>query len=497
MPATVDLIVRSNSSDSAALNVRLLAQDPGVFTVWRGVQQVGPSNPIYPGDVFTIYATGLGPVLPQVLSGYPGPTHPLALAAITPVVKVGAANAKVDFAGLAPGQFTYQINATAPFSLPGPSSAITVETGVIPAVVGPPGPVGPPGAAGSTGPPGPTGPIGPPGAIGPIGPAGATGPIGPTGPNGATGPIGPTGATGPIGLTGPAGPTGATGPIGLTGPAGPTGATGPIGLTGPAGPTGATGPIGLTGPIGPTGATGPIGLTGPAGPTGATGPIGLTGPAGPTGATGPIGAAGPEGPTGATGPTGAPGPTGPTGPIGPAGPTGATGPVGPIGATGPAGPSGAVGPAGPMGPVGPIGPSGPAGPAGFGGIQAGFSINLSPADAATYYTGCFPYVVPGAASGRARCYLPRAGTIKAIYGVFWNSGTLSSGESSSIYFRLNNAADTLISAAVTNNAVNTTFNNSNLAIAVAAGDYFEIKWITPAWVTNPTNIKLSVIVYGE
>jgi hypothetical protein len=151
---------------------------------------------------------------------------------------------------------------------------------------------------------------------------------------------------------------------------------------------------------------------------------------------------------------------------------------------------------GPQGPAGEPGATGPAGAAGLGYvIQAGSAANLSPADARTYYVGCFQSLAPTTTADRTRCYIPKSGQIKAVYGTFWNSGTLSSAQLSTIDIRLNNTTSTTVSASAANNAVMTTFSDSNLSIAVSAGDYFEVTWTTPTWTTNPTNTRMSVMVY--
>ena len=111
---SVDVVVRNESGDSAALKVTLLAQDPGIFAVFRQGSPISASNPIRPGDAITISATGLGVVSPAVPSGEPGPTDVLAVVATAPLVKVGGQIARVEFAGLAPGLVGInQINATA------------------------------------------------------------------------------------------------------------------------------------------------------------------------------------------------------------------------------------------------------------------------------------------------------------------------------------------------------------------------------------------------
>lgn len=272
------------------------------------------------------------------------------------------------------------------------------------------------------------------------------------------------GAQGPAGVAGPAGPIGPAGAAGATGPAGAAGAAGPQGIPGPAGTAGAAGAVGPAGP------TGPAGVAGPQGPAGAAGAVG---PAGATGATGPAGPAGPIGPTGTAGATGAVGATGPMGPIGPQGAQGIAGAPGATGATGPAGPAGTGGYA----------------------LQAGSSASLSPSDNSTFYYGCLNSFTASNTAGLARCYVPHAGTVTAVYGSFSTAGTTSSGEGSAVNFRLNNSTSTAVATGVLTNAATTTFANNGLSITVNAGDYFEIQWVVPAWATNPTAVRMSAVVY--
>jgi uncharacterized protein (TIGR03437 family) len=419
----VNLQVETAAGASAAIQVTMLAQDPGIFSVFRNGQQITASNPIAAGDNITIWATGLGSVMPSVPSGTPGPSDPPSLAGITPIVMVGGQTAKVTFAGIAPGEVgVYQINAIAPEDLTAPTADVEVLPGMLPGIVGPPGPFGPQGASG---PPGPTGP------------AGIQGPPGPSGPQGLTwrGSWIATTTYQPYDAVQDSGSSyvclqscnaghppslnlsdwdllAAVGSQGAPGPAGPAGAgsIGPAGATGPPGPAGPTGltwrqtwsssatyaqndavqfngtsyislqsnntdhepdnsptywdtlaQAGAVGATGPTGPAGPAGATGATGPVGPQGPTGTAGASGVTGATGPTGPAGPTGAAGATGPAGPQGPTGATGATGAAGPTGPAGPTGAAGATGPAGPQGPTGATGATGATGPTGPTGPVG----------------------------------------------------------------------------------------------------------------------------------------
>lgn len=118
----------------------------------------------------------------------------------------------------------------------------------------------------------------------------------------------------------------------------------------------------------------------------------------------------------------------------------------------------------------------------------------SPADATTYYFGSLYSQVLDTNAVLHAVRIPRAGTITYIS--LWHAcyGTLASSETSTMSFRLNNTTDTTISSVV---ALNTGsfLASATPSIAVAVGDYFEIKWVTPTFATNPTNVYFAVNVY--
>jgi hypothetical protein len=128
-------------------------------------------------------------------------------------------------------------------------------------------------------------------------------------------------------------------------------------------------------------------------------------------------------------------------------------------------------------------------------LQA-FANSTSPGDGSTQYFGSRPAATLGSQNNQ-RIYIPKAGTIKAIYLFFANTGTLGSNETSTASLRLNSTTDTTISAAITNDAAQTAFSNNSLSIPVVAGDYFEIKMVWATWATNPTNVVPSAVVYIE
>jgi hypothetical protein len=125
-------------------------------------------------------------------------------------------------------------------------------------------------------------------------------------------------------------------------------------------------------------------------------------------------------------------------------------------------------------------------------VPAGFASS-SPADATTYYFGAFPHVALGTTAAINRLYLLRAGTVVgADVSIYCTSG---SNEQSTISFRLNNTTDTTISSVVDLSSAVFHVQNTALSIAVAVGDYFEIKWLTPTWATNPTSVVGRVVIF--
>jgi uncharacterized protein (TIGR03437 family) len=120
------LLIRRGTSLSVPEPVVVAAAQPGIFAkdfTGRGqgvvvdsqYRYVETGNPARPGDVVTIFLTGLGSVRPGVEAGQPAPVSPLAETEVRPVVTVGGVSAEILYSGLAPG-FTglYQLNVRVP-----------------------------------------------------------------------------------------------------------------------------------------------------------------------------------------------------------------------------------------------------------------------------------------------------------------------------------------------------------------------------------------------
>lgn len=117
---------------------------------------------------------------------------------------------------------------------------------------------------------------------------------------------------------------------------------------------------------------------------------------------------------------------------------------------------------------------------------------LSPVDATTYYFGQSPSGSMQTTSGISRIYINKPGVITACTIFVYSAGS-PTAETSSVYLRLNNTTDTLISNAVRNDGSALVLTNYALNIAVVQGDYIEIKWVTPTWVTDPAAVTISAI----
>lgn len=120
----VPLELRLGGAVTAARRVRVTTFSPGVFTVSGGGQGDGyvmrasdfslitPGNPASPGETLVVYATGLGAVAGDAISGAPAPPMPVPVRAPEQIwVTVDSRSQRILYAGLAPGLVgVYQIN---------------------------------------------------------------------------------------------------------------------------------------------------------------------------------------------------------------------------------------------------------------------------------------------------------------------------------------------------------------------------------------------------
>ena len=129
----------------------------------------------------------------------------------------------------------------------------------------------------------------------------------------------------------------------------------------------------------------------------------------------------------------------------------------------------------------------------------GYCINLqaltsSPADTTPFYFGNKPAAITTTA-GQNKIYIRKAGTLK-IAEIYTYAGTAGTAEAVSMYVRVNNTTDYLIST-LSVSANERIFSNTGLNIPLAVGDYIEIKCIPPIWATNPLTFICGGYIYLE
>ncbi len=125
----------------------------------------------------------------------------------------------------------------------------------------------------------------------------------------------------------------------------------------------------------------------------------------------------------------------------------------------------------------------------FGALLIFESNNFNPNDSTIYYLNGSGWSVSNVAQGRH--YMPRNGTITGLIG--YMTSIAGSSENATLYIRVNDTTDYTVSNTLD---FSLPFNNINasLSISLSQGDYFKIKFLSPAWVTNPTQASLNCTI---
>lgn len=118
-----------------------------------------------------------------------------------------------------------------------------------------------------------------------------------------------------------------------------------------------------------------------------------------------------------------------------------------------------------------------------------------PIDATTYFCGFSPYPLKTTSTASA-IIVPLAGTITKVVLFTFSSPTAGTNENWPFYIRLNDAADTALTAVAANTAIRD-HSKSGLSIPVVAGDSLVIKTVCPTWATNPASTWVQGYIYIE
>ena len=123
------------------------------------------------------------------------------------------------------------------------------------------------------------------------------------------------------------------------------------------------------------------------------------------------------------------------------------------------------------------------------------SATFSPADGTTYYFSSFGTIN---STVNLRTLVVPINCILVGYTISTSNAGTCTQETVGVYFRLNNTTDVLLSNAVTfsNTAlVTNNFYAMNLNTNLTVGDFYELKTVSPTWVTNPTSVSYSIQLY--
>lgn len=128
-------------------------------------------------------------------------------------------------------------------------------------------------------------------------------------------------------------------------------------------------------------------------------------------------------------------------------------------------------------------------------IHGGFGASSMNDSTPYYFSGYFGSVT--GTEARERMYVPCALKIKAVEMAFFASGAAGTQEDVDFKLRINNTSDTDLFLEPFAAGGVTHLSKYDLNIDLAAGEFFNIKMTTPAWVTNPVNLYCCMIIYCE
>jgi uncharacterized protein (TIGR03437 family) len=121
---SVSIVVSNNGALSNTFDVPVQASTPSIIgVVHADGSNVSLSSPPIPGEVVSVYATGLGAVSVNLPIGAAAPGDPLAMSTAVAQITLGTYAMATTFSGLVPGYIAlYQVNAVVPSNLPLSSS---------------------------------------------------------------------------------------------------------------------------------------------------------------------------------------------------------------------------------------------------------------------------------------------------------------------------------------------------------------------------------------
>jgi len=129
---SASIVVSTSGAMSNTVGMVVQAATPLIFAVVHNDwSQVSAAKPVVPGETISLFATGLGAVTDDPVTGAAGPMNGSETTLASPQVLLGTVPLSVTFSGLAPGFVgLYQVNALVPSTpIPNGASVLTLTIG--------------------------------------------------------------------------------------------------------------------------------------------------------------------------------------------------------------------------------------------------------------------------------------------------------------------------------------------------------------------------------
>lgn len=130
-------------------------------------------------------------------------------------------------------------------------------------------------------------------------------------------------------------------------------------------------------------------------------------------------------------------------------------------------------------------------------VPLGFLAISNPADSTTYYAGLSNTFAASSDTWAEGHYeIPVAGTIVAVSYFLKTASVSATSEDSTLAIRVDDSSD-IAAETFTWDVLAQSRTVTGLSQAVIAGTKIALKFTTPAWVTNPTSVSISAVVYFQ
>lgn len=126
-------------------------------------------------------------------------------------------------------------------------------------------------------------------------------------------------------------------------------------------------------------------------------------------------------------------------------------------------------------------------------FPVGWTTAINPADSSTYFFGALSSIGAAVSATGGRKFVAPITGFATDFKFMFNSGTVATNETSD-FVLVNETQSTSVTMITTATIVAGVFSSPSFSLAVNEGDVLSCRWVTPAWVTNPTSNQISGVI---